>query len=193
MIKQVIILRRDLNMRLGKSCSQIAHASMKVFFDRLYLAQRTYDVYDCEACKHIYNCPEQGDGRGDTCTNFITNAATHVFTPEMIEWKNGSFTKVVVGCGSEEELFQLQQQAEKAGVVNAIIRDNGNTEFKQKCPECNGEGELCIFDHKELDHDETCKKCNGTGKVNKPTYTCLAIGPDKSEKINLITAHLKLV
>ena len=34
MVKQVIIFRRDLNMRKGKIAAQVAHASMKVFFDR---------------------------------------------------------------------------------------------------------------------------------------------------------------
>ena len=33
--KQVIVLRKDLNMRKGKMVAQGAHASMKVFFDRI--------------------------------------------------------------------------------------------------------------------------------------------------------------
>lgn len=33
MIKQVIVMRKDLKMRKGKMCAQAAHASMKVFFD----------------------------------------------------------------------------------------------------------------------------------------------------------------
>lgn len=32
--KQVIVVRKDLNMRRGKQCSQTAHAAMKVFFDK---------------------------------------------------------------------------------------------------------------------------------------------------------------
>jgi PTH2 family peptidyl-tRNA hydrolase len=31
--KQVILVRKDINMSLGKACAQVAHASMKVFFD----------------------------------------------------------------------------------------------------------------------------------------------------------------
>ena len=34
-IKQVIVIRKDLNMRKGKMVAQGAHASMKVFFDRI--------------------------------------------------------------------------------------------------------------------------------------------------------------
>lgn len=33
MAKQVIVVRKDLNMRKGKIAAQAAHASMKVFFD----------------------------------------------------------------------------------------------------------------------------------------------------------------
>lgn len=35
MIKQVLIVRKDLNMRKGKIAAQAAHASLKVFFDRI--------------------------------------------------------------------------------------------------------------------------------------------------------------
>ena len=34
-IKQVIVLRKDLNMRKGKMVVQGSHASMKVFFDMI--------------------------------------------------------------------------------------------------------------------------------------------------------------
>ena len=33
--KQVIVIRKDLNMRTGKMIAQGSHASMKVFFDRI--------------------------------------------------------------------------------------------------------------------------------------------------------------
>ena len=40
-IKQVIIIRKDLNMRKGKMIAQGAHASMKVFFDRSQMMSPT--------------------------------------------------------------------------------------------------------------------------------------------------------
>jgi len=112
--------------------------------------------------------------------------------PVMVEWLNDSFAKIVVSCDSEEALFDLQKQAEAAGIINALIQDNGTTEFKEECSECDGEGILCLFDHKELDTDTVCPICRGSGKVSKPTYTTLAIGPDYSEKIDKITGRLQL-
>lgn len=50
--KQVILVRTDLNMGAGKIASQVAHASMKVFFDRKTMDGRrmeimlTSDMYD---------------------------------------------------------------------------------------------------------------------------------------------------
>lgn len=164
-IKQVIIVRTDLNMRKGKMCAQSAHASMKVFFDRMkFEGSNFYHYKDC-----------------------ITT-----FTHEMLEWMQGSFTKIVVGCNSEQELFDLQKQADEVGIVNAIILDNGNTEFKEICPVCLGSGNKKIY-FQFPEKFGKCSHCNGTGKINKPTYTALAIGPDDSVKIDKITGNLKLL
>ncbi len=35
MIKQVLVIRKDLKMRRGKECSQIAHASMMWLLERI--------------------------------------------------------------------------------------------------------------------------------------------------------------
>jgi PTH2 family peptidyl-tRNA hydrolase len=39
--KQVIVLRKDLNMRKGKMCAQAAHASMAVLLEYLYARPRS--------------------------------------------------------------------------------------------------------------------------------------------------------
>jgi peptidyl-tRNA hydrolase len=67
-IKQVIVIRKDLKMRLGKSCAQASHASMKVFFDRMNKVNTRYLVSD-------YEC---------------------YFTEDMESWFNGIFTKICV-------------------------------------------------------------------------------------------------
>jgi peptidyl-tRNA hydrolase, PTH2 family len=163
MNKQVIIIRKDLNMRKGKMCAQAAHASMKVFFDR---AVPQSDPF---------------------CLDAETNNIILLCSPEMKEWAlNQKFTKIVVGCNSLEELLELEQQAKAAEIPCALIEDSGATEFKETCKFCNGTGEGYGGTH-----SWKCMNCNGTGKANVPTITCLAIGPDDAEKINKITGHLK--
>ena len=99
MIKQVIIIRKDLNMRKGKMCAQAAHASMKVLLDMIDLSSD-----------------------GDHQLNL---------TSDMFEWLNGKFTKIVVGCDSEQELVKLYEKAVLAKLPCAIIEDSGATEFKE--------------------------------------------------------------
>lgn len=108
-IKQVIVVRKDLNMRKGKIAAQVAHAAMKVFFDRM-------DKIEREAVEY------------DFTTEYINKCQVH-FTKEMQEWMQGAFTKVVVGVDSEDEIYQLAEKAKQANIPYAIIIDNGFTEF----------------------------------------------------------------
>lgn len=96
MIKQVIVLRTDLNMRKGKMAAQAAHASMKVFFDRGWVE---FGKFGC----HVW--------------------------PEAEEWIKGIFTKIVVGCKSEQELLDLHEKTKEAKLPSALIQDSGATEF----------------------------------------------------------------
>ena len=130
--KQVIVIRKDLGMRKGKMCAQAAHASMKVILDKMsttYIGNESID-------RSIYT--KQGE--------------------PLHHWLNELFTKVVVGCDSKEELYELSKKAALLNIPFAIIEDAGLTEF----------------------HGET-------------TVTALAIGPDLSEKIDIVTGHLKLL
>lgn len=135
MIKQVLIVRKDLHMRTGKTGAQCAHAAMKVFFDKKSI--RTRSNQDGERIGYELTIP---------------------LTDEMFDWVTGIFTKICVYVNSEAELLALQQQAIKAGIVNALVEDNGLTEFH-----------------------------------GQKTVTVLAIGPDESEKIDLITGRLPLL
>src|SRR5262245_25056436 len=98
-VKQVIVLRKDLNMRKGKMVAQGAHASMKVFFDRLVAS---------------------ADGAQRTWT---------VAHPAEQNWIGGPFTKVVVGVDSEAALLEVYEKARAAGLLCALVQDAGRTEF----------------------------------------------------------------
>jgi len=101
--KQVIIIRKDLKMRKGKMIAQGAHASMRVLLNAMYHTE--------------FN------------ENYTTIGVTIDHDSPLYQWLSGLFTKIVVGCESEEELLSLQQTADIHKIENALIQDSGLTEF----------------------------------------------------------------
>ena len=142
-VKQVIVVRKDLNMRKGKIAAQVAHASMAVLLDRMSFG----DI----SIMHPLNPPIKN-------TRFTELSMVISKSSSLYDWLTGSFTKVVVSVNSLDELLLLQTKANDAGIINAVITDAGRTEF----------------------HGE-------------PTVTCIAIGPDESDKIDEITGDLPLL
>lgn len=45
------------------------------------------------------------------------------------QWLQESFTKICVRVESEEELLQLHEKADEAGLLCSLIQDSGLTEF----------------------------------------------------------------
>lgn len=45
------------------------------------------------------------------------------------EWLDGDFTKITLRVDSEEELLDVYKQAQEAGMIAYLIKDNGTTEF----------------------------------------------------------------
>ena len=111
MVKQVIAVRKDLNMRQGNIADQAAHAAMKVFFNRMEITNGEHFTSTGQYKERAWK------------------ATIKPIDADMKEWMEGSFTKVVVGVNSEEEVYDLAQKAEKAGLPFAVIVDNGFTEF----------------------------------------------------------------
>jgi peptidyl-tRNA hydrolase, PTH2 family len=97
--KQVIVMRKDLNMRKGKMIAQGAHASLKVLLDR-------------------------GVASDDAAT--FTMTMTPAMESWIV---TGRFAKVCVGVQSEAELDAIVERARAAGVPVALIVDSGKTEF----------------------------------------------------------------
>ena len=110
-IKQVILFRKDLNMRLGKVAAQVAHASMKVFLD---LKQTPLEHVETAEGSLI-----------DPRDALLVSMNEH-----MAAWVGGSFAKIVLSVESEEDLLQALSLAKAAGLPASLITDSGKTEFR---------------------------------------------------------------
>jgi len=109
-VKQVIVMRKDLNMRKGKMVAQGAHASLTVFFDKAKMPP--YDAED-EYATILITLP---DSQADAIT----------------EWFEGDFTKICVGVDSEQELLEIYMKAREECLPCSLITDAGRTEFSGK-------------------------------------------------------------
>lgn len=102
--KQVIVIRKDLNMRKGKIAAQAAHASMAVILNQTDNQVKT----DLSGNRVI-----------------VVN-----LKKELEQWIiDDPFTKVVVYVKSEEELKAIYDKAKEKNVLCSYIVDSGRTEF----------------------------------------------------------------
>jgi PTH2 family peptidyl-tRNA hydrolase len=102
-VKQVIVIRKDLRMRRGKEIAQGAHASIAWLVKRL-------------AGRPMF-------ARTDMWQ------ATGYFTTAEREWMREGFRKITVQVDTEEDLLRVHEAALAAGLVSELIRDSGTTEF----------------------------------------------------------------
>lgn len=101
--KQVIVMRKDLNMRKGKMVAQGAHASVGA----VWLIEKELETlkYDDDGFK-----------------------PAPWFEP-YLAWKSGAFTKICVSVNSDEELLEIGAKATFKGLPVKLITDSGKTEF----------------------------------------------------------------
>jgi PTH2 family peptidyl-tRNA hydrolase len=118
-VKQVLVLRKDLNLSKGRLVTQGAHASIAFLTDLI----------------KEYNPLQLNEAQK--------------------EWIYGTFYKICVGVDSEKELLDIGYNAVMIGISVKYIEE--------------------------------------TNGFDKPTVTCIAIGPDYSSKIDTVTKHLKLL
>ena len=97
--KQMLVLRKDLNMRKGKMVTQGAHASLAVLLD---------------SALH------------DEVLRTVTFKLDEAGWRWLVEDR---FKKICVGVNSEAELFELQRLAKLEAIPHALILDAGLTEF----------------------------------------------------------------
>ena len=104
-MKQVLVIRKDLNMRKGKMVAQGAHASMAAV-----LKGAEFEDFDW--------------GYGEP-----TPTMSVPITPEVRDWLTGIFTKICVSVDSEEELLAIYEDAKDSKLPCSLIQDSGLTEF----------------------------------------------------------------
>lgn len=114
--KQVIVVRKDLNMRKGKLAAQVAHASMKFLLDGAV-----------EKASLTEPTEEPTEWREWSSSPRLT---TRELSDAEIQWLQGLFTKVVAYVTSEQDLLTLVEQGHAAGLTVKPIEDSGLTEFK---------------------------------------------------------------
>lgn len=132
-IKQVIIVREDLNMPLGKLAGQTAHASMLFVLKHM-------DMSRFENIDSIFDKIELK------------------FTKYQKSWFIDKLNKkVILKVKNEEEMLAIAYKAKEMFIETHVLTDAGLTVFKE------------------------------------PTRTCVAIGPDLSDKIDKITKNLSLL
>ena len=120
-VKQVIVMRKDLQLSKGQMVAQGSHASIAFLTDLI----KEY------------------------------NGEPLLLTEAQKEWVYGTFYKICLSVNSEKELLDIGYQAVILGLSVKYIEE--------------------------------------TTGFDKPTITCLAIGPDYSSKIDPVTKHLKLL
>lgn len=104
-MKQMIVMRKDLNMRKGKMIAQGAHASLGAV---LPLVRMYPDLQD----NTVFGAP-----------------LDRPKLAKLKEWLRGPFKKVCVSVDSEQELIDVYLQAEAQGMIACLITDSGLTEF----------------------------------------------------------------
>jgi len=129
-VKQVILIRKDLNMPVGKIAVQAAHASLTAITNLMYVD------------------PEETEFNEDPAVfrelNTFQNSALNL-------WLTGSQTKICLAVNSLEELDKYFELAQKANLPCSYIVDNGLTVFNGvKTPTAVAIGPAWFFDIDEI-------------------------------------------
>ena len=147
MYKQIIIVRKDLNMSHGKMAGQVAHASA-AFFTNLLKEHVAGEVYS-------------GAGMGSLMMKPLNKYRIDSFDIEKgiyEEWIDGIFTKVVLQAKNKNQLLKAKTMAEEMGLIEGkdffLIKDNCNTELEPEEIDEKGHGRcLTCIGFKPMDSE----------------------------------------
>lgn len=109
--KQVIIVRTDLNMPVGKIAAQVGHAS------------GAFLTKDRKIYRSDLNSP-----KGLPIKRLVRHFVGE-FGDEVEQWIEQDYTKICVAIDSEEGLVRIYEQALALGMEAHLIIDNGRTCF----------------------------------------------------------------
>ncbi len=128
MYKQIIIVRKDLQMSIGKICSQVSHASMAFLTNTIRNEWSKNTTYFKDNEYKTYYSVEL------------------TFDKDIFEqWIDGEFTKCVLKAKNKSQLLKAKTLAEEMGMTENedffCIYDNCHTELT---PEDNGRTLTCI-------------------------------------------------
>lgn len=120
-MKQIIIVRKDLNMSKGKMAAQVAHASM-AFLTSVMKKNSKISIYNSS----YYSC------------RFLIHKKLYQ------DWICGSFTKVILEAKNKHQLEKVYKIAEELGLKEGVdyfpIKDNCYTELEPEEVDENGVG-----------------------------------------------------
>ena len=128
MYKQVIIVRKDLNMSHGKMAAQVAHASMS------FLSWMIRN----NAIGEVFAEP------GMQPKNVVRIDSFDIDKGIFDEWLNGAYTKTVLQAKNKNQLMKAVDMAKELGMKEGtdyfLIRDNCYTELTPEEIDENGVG-----------------------------------------------------
>ena len=107
-MKQVIVMRTDLNMRKGKMIAQGAHATLGCLLGD--------DISIERLAKR--------------------NAGIISLTNNIRDWLALGMKKICVRADSEEELLEIHAEAHRRGLSSFLVTDAGHTEFNGPTNTC---------------------------------------------------------
>ena len=108
-MKQVIVVRKDLDMSPGKIAVQVAHASLKSY--KQYLKSMTKDM------------------SGLVCIDFNESK-------DLVEWQNTGETKIAVWCKDNKEMEKIRMKANELNIRTVFVIDEGRTELDPQTITC---------------------------------------------------------
>jgi PTH2 family peptidyl-tRNA hydrolase len=78
-------------------------------------------------------CSQAAHASVSSIYNHLTGTITD---KSVLDWLEQGMKKIVVGCDSEDELFQLAGKTKEYEIIYSLIKDAGKTEFKEPTYTC---------------------------------------------------------